>query len=211
MKSKSLQPLFFIVFILCLFGFTQSLMAVPSDFDGDGFVASVDCDDYDDSINPDAEEICDGVDNNCDTNIDEGVTTTYYKDFDEDGFGDSESSEDACTQPAGSVTNDTDCDDEDDAINPDAEEICEDGIDNNCDGTDDTCPVVVEEDPSSSSDDDFDAASEEDDDPSSSSDDDSDAASDDEEATDSPDVPSEPTESSGGSTELASSGCSLRI
>ena len=42
----------------------------PSDYDGDGFTADVDCNDNDANINPDAVEVCDGVDNNCDASID---------------------------------------------------------------------------------------------------------------------------------------------
>ena len=41
------------------------------DLDGDGFIGSEDCDDTNDAINPNATEVCDGVDNNCDGNIDD--------------------------------------------------------------------------------------------------------------------------------------------
>ena len=58
------------------------------DSDGDGYSSDEDCDDTNASINPDAEEICDEVDNNCDGNIDEGVSTLFYVDTDEDGFDD---------------------------------------------------------------------------------------------------------------------------
>ena len=36
------------------------------DQDGDGFFAEQDCNDEDDSIHPEADETCDGIDNNCD-------------------------------------------------------------------------------------------------------------------------------------------------
>ncbi len=49
----------------------------PVDADGDGYASDVDCDDTDAGINPGATEVCDGVDNNCDGTVDEGVTTTY--------------------------------------------------------------------------------------------------------------------------------------
>ena len=65
---------------------------VNTDLDGDGFTAEDgDCDDNNPAVNSSAVEICDGLDNNCDGEIDEGVTTTYYLDSDGDGFGDNDS------------------------------------------------------------------------------------------------------------------------
>jgi gliding motility-associated-like protein len=120
-----------------------------ADADGDGFgdanttvlactqpagavANNTDCDDTNASINPSGTEICDSVDNNCDTQIDEGVTTTFYTDADGDGFGDANATVSACTQPAGTVTNSADCDDTNAAINPSGTEVC-DNLDNNCD------------------------------------------------------------------------------
>ena len=91
-----------------------------------------DCNDNDASIFPNAEEICDGVDNNCDGIIDENYIT-YFLDNDGDGFGDAENSIEECDQPIGYVLNGDDCDDNNATTNPMAEELC-DGIDNNCDG-----------------------------------------------------------------------------
>ena len=48
------------------------------DSDGDGFFEDEDCDDSDSSIYPNAPEICDGVDNNCNQEVDEDVTITVY-------------------------------------------------------------------------------------------------------------------------------------
>ena len=66
------------------------------DNDGDGFLAEEDCDDADPTINPGAEEVCDGTDNNCDGQIDEDVTDTFYADSDDDGFGEDTSTTEAC-------------------------------------------------------------------------------------------------------------------
>ena len=104
-----------------------------------GFIAdSGDCDDGDEAINPDADEVCDGADNDCDGEVDESDAldaSTWYADGDEDGFGDLNSQTTACDQPDGYVTDYTDCDDGDGAVNPDAEELCStDGVDDDCDG-----------------------------------------------------------------------------
>ena len=104
------------------------------DADGDGFFSDEDCDDSNAQVNPSADEVCDGVDNNCNTQIDEGATNLYYQDADADGYGDLQVTIEACERPIGTVENPDDCDDTDDTISPSNFEECGDGIDNNCDG-----------------------------------------------------------------------------
>ncbi len=104
------------------------------DLDGDGFADGADCDDSDPTINPAAAEICDGIDQNCNGDIDDGQRITYYDDSDSDGFGDPNDSVDECSRPAGYVQDNTDCDDSRNDVNPVAAELC-DAVDHNCDGS----------------------------------------------------------------------------
>ena len=106
------------------------------DDDSDGYYNYVDCDDMDPNVNPGMPETCDGIDNNCDGQNNEGLTYyTYYLDSDNDGYGDLAISLDTCivNDPVGYVSNSMDCNDADPNVNPSMSEIC-DGIDNNCDG-----------------------------------------------------------------------------
>ena len=101
-----------------------------------------DCDDTNSSINPAATESCNGVDDDCDTQIDEGVKNTYYADADGDGYGDASDSLEDCAPPSGYVADNTDCDDGNAAINPGASEACN-GIDDDCNSlVDDGLPFV---------------------------------------------------------------------
>jgi len=104
-----------------------------------------DCDDADAGAWPGADEYCDGVDNDCDGTTDEDDAvdaTTWYMDYDGDGYGGTSVTSDACTAPSGYVADDTDCDDGDADINPGAVEICN-GDDDDCDGlVDDDDPAV---------------------------------------------------------------------
>jgi hypothetical protein len=104
-----------------------------NDADDDGFPVGIDCNDADPAINPNANEVCDFIDNNCDGKIDEGLTNTFFQDSDEDSYGSVNSSITTCSAPDGYVTNNSDCNDADPAINPNANEVC-DNLDNNCSG-----------------------------------------------------------------------------
>ncbi len=95
-----------------------------------------DCDDGDASVNPEATELCDGIDNDCDDDVDEDDAedaSTWYADADGDGYGASASSTQACEQPSGYVDNSGDCDDSEPLAWTGATEAC-DGVDNDCDG-----------------------------------------------------------------------------
>lgn len=106
---------------------------VVQDLDEDGFAAPEDCNDTDPLHNPDTIEVCDGVDNNCDGRVDEGLLTTVFIDQDGDGFGVEGNTVDVCTPGAGHAMQDGDCDDADPARYPWAPEICDD-VDDDCDG-----------------------------------------------------------------------------
>ena len=90
--------------------------AIPVDEDEDGFtVADGDCDDSNPTVYPGAEEICDGLDSDCDGLLPVDDPDT---DQDDDGFS-------GCAH---------DCDDYNYMIHPAAVEIPGDGIDQDCDG-----------------------------------------------------------------------------
>jgi large repetitive protein len=155
----------------------------------------LDCDDTREDVNPAMPEICNDIDDDCDSLIDDADPSVdpdsyldFYPDGDGDGFGVPGPTVRSCSTPEGTADNDDDCDDEDpllgeptlwypDAdhdgygagesdgppsceapgpwygpeawgldcedgdptIHPDAEEICEDLIDQDCDGVDSPC------------------------------------------------------------------------
>ena len=108
----------------------QSTPICAFDSDNDGFTSigsctgsADDCDDNNPDTFPGAPEICDSLDNDCDGQVDEGLTAT---DADGDGYS-------AIGSCGGSQD---DCNDSNPNIHPDAIEIYNDGIDQNCDGKD---------------------------------------------------------------------------
>ena len=118
------------------FGGSDSILAVLSP--GQNYVTTGgDCNDSISAINPNALEICDGIDNNCDGLIDNGlIFNTYYADIDGDLYGNINDSIVSCSQPQGYVLNNTDCDDANASINPGATDIPLNGIDEDCNGVD---------------------------------------------------------------------------
>lgn len=117
------------------------------DADGDGVTSEFDCNDDDASVFPDAIEICDGIDNDCDSLIDDEdddvELSVFYTDGDGDGFGVEELL--SCSQPEGTAEEGGDCDDSNVDVFPGNDEIC-DGIDNDCDSLiDDEDDSVISE------------------------------------------------------------------
>ena len=112
------------------------LVGCSNDADKDGFDADVDCDDDNPAVNGDAVEICDGIDNDCDNEVDEGLRATFYRDLDGDGYGDPTADTLSCSQPADHVVLAGDCADTDPDRHPGAPETdCTDPVDYNCDGS----------------------------------------------------------------------------
>lgn len=114
----------------------------------------------------DPSEICgDGVDNGGDGNVDlqfwveytadtgaptvtpdAAYSTTWYADADGDGYGDDATAtvvycDGATLAPSDYVTTGGDCADADATINPEADEYCSDGLDSDCDGSEDAGAV----------------------------------------------------------------------
>ncbi|MFH1463197.1 MAG: putative metal-binding motif-containing protein [Pseudomonadota bacterium] len=99
-----------------------------------------DCDDADPGVHPEADERCDGRDEDCDGAIDEDAVdaTTWYPDADGDGWGDEAAAVVACSAPSGLGEQGGDCDDADPGVHP--------GVDEHCDGRDEDCDGDVDED-----------------------------------------------------------------
>jgi hypothetical protein len=144
------MKLFLLIMITagCLPEPTSTSVEAYVDADGDGVPAGdgvgYDCNDNDSSVHPGAGEICDdGINNDCDDEVDEVDQYTigsvaWWPDADGDGHGDLFAEVIyTCSgdpDPNGSVLYDTDCDDSDSSVHLGAEEICDDGIDNDCNG-----------------------------------------------------------------------------
>ncbi|MFK7773192.1 MAG: MopE-related protein, partial [Saprospiraceae bacterium] len=119
------------------FGSPDSLMETCNENLPTGYVDNnLDCDDTNAMINPDSPEVCDNLDNNCNSMVDDGLPQfQFYQDADQDTFGNPDSTIQTCffAAPDGYVMNNDDCDDSNFDINPNAIEII-DSLDNDCNG-----------------------------------------------------------------------------
>ena len=118
-----------------------------TDADEDGFISAAccntgaagrpicgdDCDDGNSNLHPGEGEVCDGLDNDCDLEVDEAGIRIFYPDRDGDTFGDSTRPLELmqCGAPTGFVMSAGDCNDNDPNTYDGATEIC-DGLDNDC-------------------------------------------------------------------------------
>ncbi len=112
------------------------------DADGDGWVASEDCDDSDEAVHPGQLEVCDGADQDCDGEVDELAGDTWFGDGDGDGFGSASAVITSCDTPSGAVQVAGDCDDANSSVHPDAVDTC-DGVDTDCDAVVDDAPELT--------------------------------------------------------------------
>ncbi|MEL6346126.1 MAG: MopE-related protein, partial [Myxococcota bacterium] len=104
-----------------------------------------DCDDQNPQIFPGATELCDGVDNNCNGDIDDGLPprALWYLDQDRDGYGIASVSELSCGAPSAAYADQSgDCDDTRTEISPDSVEVCGDGEDQDCDPSSPRCRLL---------------------------------------------------------------------
>jgi len=106
----------------------------------EGYIDNADdCDDDAADVNPAVIEVCDGIDNNCNGLADEDAAddaAILFRDFDGDGFGNPYVTKRQCFPDEDYVANDGDCDDARASVNPDGQEVCNEGelLDEDCDG-----------------------------------------------------------------------------
>ncbi len=122
-------------------GYGEGQGIVACDPPAQGVTRDGDCDDANAEVNPEAVELCNGMDDDCDGLIDdEAEAVTWYADVDGDGYGDPSTGVTSCAAPGeGFVTTASDCDDANQDVNPAATEICN-SFDDDCDGDVDEDP-----------------------------------------------------------------------
>ena len=116
------------------YGDISSMVWACPDSAPDYVLNDEDCDDLDPDVNPGADEVCNGMDDDCDSSVDDGLPeTTFYGDSDGDGYGTTDQTTSSCyDELEGYADNPDDCDDDDDNTYPDATDVCDDK-DNDCD------------------------------------------------------------------------------
>ena len=93
-----------------------------------------DCDDFDNRRTPGKTESCNGLDDDCNTLVDEGLTSiTTWPDADGDGYGWAQGAPMSGCAGGSRAQNSMDCDDANRTINPGAMETCNQK-DDDCDG-----------------------------------------------------------------------------
>ncbi len=127
-------------------GFGDSAVSASGCDPPAGYAAtSGDCDDGNSAANPGSSELCATPwDDDCDglTNEDDAADAApSWPDADGDGYGDASAAPDVgCELPSGHVAVALDCDDVDPDLHPLARDVCNDAVDQNCDGVALTCP-----------------------------------------------------------------------
>ncbi len=140
------------------YGDPASLVVSCMDMSATHINDGTDCDDLDANMNHDDVDL-DGIDS-CDGDCDDldpvaQFEQDWYTDADGDGYGDGVVVGFSCNAPGpgtAPASAGIDCDDKLDTVHPGAEEICGDGIDDDCNGSDGSCgPIgsfMVEDGPS---------------------------------------------------------------
>lgn len=109
-----------------------------------------DCNDQDTNTHPGAIEYCDGTGDDCDSDhsmLEKADTVTLYPDFDGDSFGNPEEPTVVCPGTEGYLSDNQDCDDTDETVNPTAAEVCVDHQDDDCNGQVDGCDAPLQDQP----------------------------------------------------------------
>ncbi len=116
------------------------------DQDQDGYAWCGECSDLDPRVHPGAIERCNEIDDDCDGVVDgpEADERSWYPDEDADLYGDQDRELISCDPPEDYVVEGGDCDDQNAGVSPVAQELCLNGVDDDCDGLLDGCRLEGE-------------------------------------------------------------------